>query len=783
MRHLALFALPLLFVACDRQPAESESAVHVDVSFTDFNAGCISVLAQDASASDKQEVKEVEVFDRGTRKANFAVFRKKDWGRTIQITVSARERSCAGPEVASRSETFTLDKAGTQTLAVSLTAQDEDKDGYVAASGRGTDCDDTHSGSNPGVTAEVCDGRDNDCRNGIDDGLTLTDFFLDGDGDGVGAGDANKACSAPPNHVTASGDCDDTTDTRTPGKAEVCDEVDNDCDNTPDDGLATRAYHPDGDGDGFGTQSGAVQKCRAPMGYVEATAVFDCNDASVAVKPGATETCNNVDDNCVNGVDEGVKTTWHRDVDGDGVGRASETQQSCTAPAGYVAATVMFDCNDDDNEVEPGNPELCNGKDDNCVSGTDESFKIGDSCGNGTCTGKFACTSTTTSACNAPTPVNYYTDADGDGEGAGSASPICPPAPAPSGKVANNTDCDDTDPHNRRGATEVCDDRDNNCANGKSDETAVCGGKGWKVLTDNVTTARDWNTVAVKASGGGPVWIAGNMGALAVRSATGTSFIDHHQQCGNITWNAAWVRPSDSKVFLAGALGTLAVYNGLDACVTVSTTNATGEQTSDRPLTGIVGIETGSVTTVYAVNDHGAIFTWTPGNNPVFKFKRAMNDPYRDIHGATSSQLFIAAVADGGNDRPELHLFNGSEQSEHAINGVSSPNNKSLRGIWAWDATHAYAVGGQGIVLKWDGNTTWNFVNLTTGSTTADLTSVVAFDDSSVYVTDSEGKVRRATPGGWVLHYNGTPVLKDIAAASPQNIWAVGNGVVVHFPE
>ena len=41
--------------------------------------------------------------------------------------------------------------------------------------------------------------------------------------------------------------------------------------------------------------------------------------------------------------------TWYRDVDGDGVGVASDTQSSCTQPPGYVAASG--DCNDSSNQV------------------------------------------------------------------------------------------------------------------------------------------------------------------------------------------------------------------------------------------------------------------------------------------------------------------------------------------------------------------------------------------------------------------------------------------------
>jgi len=64
--------------------------------------------------------------------------------------------------------------------------------------------------------------------------------------------------------------------------------------------------------------------------------------------------------------------TWYRDADGDTYGSAVTTQSSCSQPAGYVG--VSGDCNDADATMFPGNPEVCDGKDNNCNGSIDDGF-------------------------------------------------------------------------------------------------------------------------------------------------------------------------------------------------------------------------------------------------------------------------------------------------------------------------------------------------------------------------------------------------------------------------
>ena len=52
----------------------------------------------------------------------------------------------------------------------------------------------------------------------------------------------------------------------------------------------------------------------------------DCDDADASVHPGAEEACNGVDDDCDGEIDEGVRTTFFLDADGDGHGDAVAMQ-------------------------------------------------------------------------------------------------------------------------------------------------------------------------------------------------------------------------------------------------------------------------------------------------------------------------------------------------------------------------------------------------------------------------------------------------------------------------
>lgn len=179
---------------------------------------------------------------------------------------------------------------------------DADGDGFSDA-----DCDDTDPEVNP-LAEEVCDGIDNNCDGEADEGLTQQ-WWRDGDGDGHGAGEAVQACASPSGWVTLGDDCDDEDASVSPSSEEVCNLMDDDCDDAVDEGLE-QTWYTDADGDGHGDPSGPTTSgCDPGNGWsLDAT---DCDDTSAERWPDApSDWCDGLDNDCDGDVDENVKSGW-----------------------------------------------------------------------------------------------------------------------------------------------------------------------------------------------------------------------------------------------------------------------------------------------------------------------------------------------------------------------------------------------------------------------------------------------------------------------------------------
>ena len=341
---------------------------------------------------------------------------------------------------------------------------DGDGDGYgqpgdpSCPNGADQDCDDDDPAIYPEAD-EYCNGVDDDCDGTVDedDAVDAETWYADDDGDGYGDLTSTAlACDQPVGFVASSDDCDDTDPDQNPAATETCSGEDDDCDGEVDeqgaDGCTT--YYADEDGDGYGVTGDEACLC-APTGPYTATVDSDCEDADAAVFPGATETCNGLDDDC-----DGSPNPDETDADGDGL-------MACAG-----------DCQDGNAAIYPGALELCDGLDNDCdglvpadevdddADGFMECAADCDDADPNTYPGAIELCDLTDNNCDGTLPPDEV-DADGDGH------------------LACGGDCDDSNPAIYFGAFEACDGiLDNNCdgqddpteADADQDGTTVCEG-------------------------------------------------------------------------------------------------------------------------------------------------------------------------------------------------------------------------------------------------------------------------------------------------------------------
>ena len=559
--------------------------------------------------------------------------------------------------------------------ATTLCTRDRDQDGWGDdASGRpyqaGSDCDDTVPTVHPGAE-EACDGVDSDCTGG------LSTEEEDVDGDRWVACTVTESGWLGDPEVRGGDDCAPGDSGRHPAADETCNDTDDDCDGTIDEDSAVDAldHSLDADGDGFGDGTTLVTACAAPTGYVSLGSgpVVDCDDTDPAVFPGATELCNDQDDNCDGTIDEAGAAdapTWYVDADADGYGSTVVAAVACSTPSG--SAAVATDCNDGDATIHPGASEVCSGVDDDCdglIDDDDPSVAVSDP---------------------------WYLDGDGDGFGDPASSlAVCT---GPSGFVVDATDCDDGAATINPGTTEVC-------RNGDDDD---CDGTASGCLTEGLfnLTAADARVEGTAGSvyagsamalgdvdgdGVGDV-IIGASGARSGSAAVGGAFIALGPVSGNLDTDAADIAIlGDSRGEAVGA--TLGVGGDLDQDGTADLVVGSCAPPTAVDSSGRAFVFIGPVTAGAVVADADFVAT---GLNQDDALGCALAST-GDVSGDTRADLVLGMPGDdtGATDAGGLFVYAGP------VSAGSFASTVRLDGESLRDAAGSAAV--TGIDLNGDG--------------------------------------------------------------------------------
>ena len=162
-------------------------------------------------------------------------------------------------------------------------------------------------------------------------------------------------------------DCDDSNPSIHPDTQEICDGMDNNCNNLSDEDV-TETFYVDSDGDGFGNPNISTQNFvtyRVDIPPMVVIVMIHKNEFS-----WGRRISDNLDNDCNDEIDDGIGQLFYVDEDNDGFGDSDRQKKHVTYVWDYrvsmeIVMIQMLLCHLQSTEV-------CDGIDNNCNDEIDE---------------------------------------------------------------------------------------------------------------------------------------------------------------------------------------------------------------------------------------------------------------------------------------------------------------------------------------------------------------------------------------------------------------------------